>query len=237
MPYGKSPPDETGGRVSGKDSGRFTFQPTEDYYERFRVANRLTGLGARYNIAPGQMVPVIIAQGANRVMLMRWGLIPHWAKDEKTAYKMINARVETLTERPAFRSLLAAHRCLVPASGFYEWKAEGRDKTPHYIYPRSHEFFAFAGLYDVWTTPDGDELYTFTIMTKEADDFMAQLHHRMPVILERDLEDDWLDTETTSPQKVLDILERSADMVLEAYPVSRLVNKPSADGDLLIQPV
>jgi putative SOS response-associated peptidase YedK len=216
--------------------GRYTFQPTEEFYERFRIMNRLDGLVARYNIAPGQMVPVIISQSPNQVMLMRWGLIPHWAKDEKTAYKMINARVETLTERPAFRSLLSTNRCLVPASGFYEWKAEGRGKTPHYIHPRSHTFFAFAGLYDIWTKPDGNALYTFSIITKDADDFMAQLHNRMPVILERDLEDDWLDTKITSTQEVLDILERSADMVLDAYPVSRLVNKPSADSKLLIQP-
>jgi putative SOS response-associated peptidase YedK len=100
--------------------GRFPFQPTEAVYERFHIVNRLDGLTARYNIAPGQMVPVIIAQSPRQIVLMRWGLIPHWAKDQKTAYKMINARVETLTQRPAF--LLAAHRCLVPACGFYEWK-------------------------------------------------------------------------------------------------------------------
>jgi putative SOS response-associated peptidase YedK len=112
--------------------GRFTFQPTEAVYERFHIVNHLDGLTARYNIAPGQMVPVIIAQSPRQIVLMRWGLIPHWAKDQKTAYKMINARIETLTQRPAFRSLLAAHRCLVPACGCYEWKAEGRDKTPYY---------------------------------------------------------------------------------------------------------
>src|ERR671924_2250897 len=109
--------------------GRFPFQPTEAVYERFHIVNRLDGLTARYNIAPGQMVPVIIAQSPRRIVLMRWGLIPHWAKDEKTAYKMINARVETLTQRPAFRSLLRHYRGLVPASGFYEWQGQGREKT------------------------------------------------------------------------------------------------------------
>jgi putative SOS response-associated peptidase YedK len=168
---------------------------------------------------------------------MRWGLIPHWAKDEKMAYKMINARVETLTQRPAFRSLLAAHRCLVPASGYYEWQEEGREKTPYYIHPQSEPFVAFAGLYDTWTKPDGEDLYTFTIITTEADPFMERLHNRMPVILSRELEDAWLDTELTKAQDVLDVLSRSTGLALDACPVSRLVNKPSIDSHALIQRV
>jgi putative SOS response-associated peptidase YedK len=217
--------------------GRYTFQPTEEFYRRFNIANRLDGLVARYNIAPSQLVPVIIGNNPHQVVLMRWGLIPHWAKEDKTAYKMINARMETLTQRPAFRSLLAANRCLVPASGYYEWKAEARGKTPYYIHPASHEFFAFAALYDVWTNPDGEDLHTFTIITKDSDGFVAQLHNRMPVILDRDLEEAWLDREITTANEVLDILERSAGVTLDAYPVSRLVNRPSVDSEDLIQRV
>jgi putative SOS response-associated peptidase YedK len=217
--------------------GRYTFQPTEEFYRRFNIANRLDDLVARYNIAPGQMVPVIIANTPRRIVFMRWGLIPHWAKEEKTAYKMINARMETLTQRPAFRSLLAGNRCMIPASGYYEWRAEARGKTPYYIHPTSREFFAFAGLYDVWTNPDGEEIHTFTIITKDSDGFVAQLHNRMPVILGRDLEEAWLDTEITSPNDVLDILVRSAGVTLDAYPVSRMVNRPSVDSELLIQPM
>jgi putative SOS response-associated peptidase YedK len=148
--------------------GRYTFQPTEAFYRRFNLANRLDGLVARYNIAPRQMVPVIIAQSPRRIVRMRWGLIPHGAKDEKTAYNMINARVETLTQRPAFRGLLSHHRCLVPASGFYEWQGEGRDKTPYDIHPEGRQYLAFASLYDGWITPRGEELSTFTIITTEA---------------------------------------------------------------------
>jgi putative SOS response-associated peptidase YedK len=217
--------------------GRFTFQPTEAVYGRFQISNRLDSLTARYNIAPGQMVPVIIAQSPRRIVLMRWGLIPHWAKDEKTAYKMINARVETLSQRPAFRGLLSHNRCLVPASGFYEWQGEGRDKTPYYIHPEDQPYLAFAGLYDVWITPRGEERSTCTIITTEADPFMARLHHRMPVVLERDLEDDWLDPEITSTREILGVLERSAGVPLDAYPVSRMVNKPSVDGQELIRPI
>jgi putative SOS response-associated peptidase YedK len=113
------------------------------------------------------------------------------------------ARVETLTQRPAFRSLLAAHRCLVPASGYYEWQGEGREKTPRYIHPQSQPFVAFAGVYDTWTKPDGEDLYTFTIITTEGDPFMERLHNRMPVILSRELEDAWLDTELAKAQDVL----------------------------------
>jgi putative SOS response-associated peptidase YedK len=217
--------------------GRFTFQPTEALYARFELSNRLDALTARYNIAPGQMVPVIVANSSRRIVLMRWGLIPHWAKDEKTAYKMINARVETLTQRPAFRGLLSHNRCLVPACGYYEWQGEGRDKTPYYIHPREDQYLAFAGLYDTWTTPDGEDLYTFTIITTEADPFMARLHNRMPVILARALEEAWLDPELTRVQDVLDVLSRSTGLELDAYPVSRMVNRPSMDSELLIQRV
>lgn len=217
--------------------GRFTFQPTEAFYERFRIVNRFDTLTARYIIALGQMVPVIIANSSRQIVLMRWGLIPHWAKDAKTAYKMINAGVETLTQRPAFRGLLSHHRALVPASGFYEWQGKGREKTPYYIHPQDDQYIAFAGLYDTWTTPDGEDLYTFTIITTEADPFMAKLHNRMPVILARELEDDWLDPALTQARDVLDVLSRSTGLELDAYPVSRMVNRPSMDSELLIQRV
>jgi putative SOS response-associated peptidase YedK len=217
--------------------GRFTFQPAEAVYKRFQLSNRLDSLTARYNIAPGQLVPVIIAHSPRRIVRMRWGLIPHWAKDEKAAYKMINARVETLTQRPAFRGLLSHNRCLVPASGFYEWKGEGRDKSPYDIHPEGQPYLACAGLYDVWITPRGEELSTFTVITTEADPFMARLHHRMPVVLERDLEDDWLDPEITSTSDAVGMLERSAGVPRDAYPVSRMVNKPSVDGKELIRPM
>jgi putative SOS response-associated peptidase YedK len=217
--------------------GRFAFQPTEAFYARFHIINRLDSRIPRYNIAPGQMVPVLIAHSPRQVVLMRWGLIPHWAKDAKTAYKMINARVETLTQRPTFRGLLGHNRALVPACGYYEWKAAGREKTPYYIHPQDEQFCAFAVLYDVWQRPDGEGFYTFTIITTEADESMAKLHNRMPVILARELEDAWIDPELTKAQDVLDVLSHSTGLELDAYPVSRMVNKPSVDSELLIQRV
>lgn len=216
--------------------GRFTFQPSEDFYERFQIVNRLDGLVARYNIAPGQMVPVMIANGARQVRLMRWGLIPHWAKDDTIGYKMINARVETLTHKPAFRGLLAAHRCLVPAGGFYEWQGQGRDKRPYYIHPRTDAFVAFAGLYDVWTRPDGAPLYTCTIITKPADDVVARLHHQHA-----------RDAGARAGGRLAGSRDRDREggaghprtqrwCALDAYPVSRRVNRPSVDDAGLIQP-
>jgi putative SOS response-associated peptidase YedK len=217
--------------------GRFTFQPTEAVYGRFQIRNRLDSLVPRYNIAPGQLVPVIIAHSSRRMVRMRWGLIPHWAKDEKTAYNMINARVGTLTQRPAFWGLLSHHRCLVPASGFYEWQGGGRDKTPYDIHPEGQPYLALAGLYDTWINPRGEELSACTIITTDADPFLAKLHNRMPVVVERELEDDWLNPEITSARDVLGILERSPGVPLDAYPVSRMVNKSSVDGNELIRPL
>jgi len=145
--------------------------------------------------------------------------------------------VETLTQRPAFRGLLSHNRALVPACGFYEWQGEGRDKTPYYIHPQDDQYLAFAGLYDVWQPPDGEELYAFTIITTEADPFLARLHNRMPVILKRGLEDAWLDPELTKAQDVLDVLSRSTGLELVAYPVSRMVNKPRLDDQSLTEAV
>jgi putative SOS response-associated peptidase YedK len=125
----------------------------------------------------------------------------------------------------------------VPACGCYEWQGEGRDKTPYYIHPLEVQYLAFAGLYDTWTTPAGEDLYTFTIITTDADEFMAKLHNRMPVILARALEAAWLDPELTKAPDVLDILSRSTGLELDAYPVSRMVNKPSVDSPVLIQRV
>jgi putative SOS response-associated peptidase YedK len=217
--------------------GRFTLEPTATFYERFQITNRLDALTPRSNIAPGQLVPVVISHSPNRVVLMRWGLIPHWAKDQKTAYNMIKARIETLTEKPAYRGLLAHNRCLVPASGYYEWKADGRTKIPYYIHPRQGSFVAFAGLYDTWTDPKGNELPTCTIVTRDADDLMACLHHRMPVVLAQEDEQAWLDPDVTGPTQAVEILARSAGVPLDAYPVSRMVNKPSVKGKELIQPL
>jgi putative SOS response-associated peptidase YedK len=165
--------------------GRFTFEPTTTFYARFEITHHVEDLVPRYNIAPGQDVPVIMRNSPNRLRLMRWGLIPHWAKDECIGYKMINARAETLTERPAYRGLLGSKRCIVPTSGFYEWQdTEGKGKQPYYIHTDADEYLPFAGLYDIWVNPEGREVYSFTIITTQPTANLQPIHNRMPAILE-----------------------------------------------------
>ena len=126
--------------------GRYVLDPTDKFYNRFQIENRLDELGPRYNIAPTQIVPVVISKSPNRVMLMKWGLIPHWAKDPKIGYKMINARIETLKEKPSFRDALINRRCIIPASGFYEWKETKDGNSPYYIHSKDNPLIGFAGL-------------------------------------------------------------------------------------------
>lgn len=216
--------------------GRFTLEPTTTFYERFEITNRIDDLVPRYNIAPGQDVPVVIHTSPNRLMRMQWGLIPHWAKEANVGYKMINARAETLTERPAYRGLLRSQRCIVPASGFYEWQDTGKTgKQPFYIHTDAGEYLPFAGLYDTWVNPDGNEVYSFTIITTQPTVNLQAIHNRMPVILEPAAEAAWLDPDVTNAQELTPLLHPYTIRPLEFYPVSKAVNRAGFDAPLLIQ--
>jgi len=218
--------------------GRFTLDPTTTFYERFGITNRLEDLVPRYNIAPGQDVPVVIRNSPNRLMRMRWGLIPHWAKEANVGYKMINARAETLTERPAYRGLLRSQRCIVPASGFYEWQDTGKTgKQPFYIHTDAGEYLPFAGLYDIWVDPEGKEVYSFTIITTQPTVNLQAIHNRMPVILEPAAEAVWLDPTVTNPQELTPLLYPYTIRPLEFYPVSKAVNRAGVDAPMLIEKV
>ena len=150
---------------------------------RWQIFNDLD-FAPHYNIAPTQMHPIVVARaGAVEARLMRWGLVPYWAKDQAIGNKMINARSETLAERPAFRDLLSSRRCLVPADGFYEWHKEGKTKQPMLIHVKDRELFGFAGLWDRWKKPDGTLLESFTIATCAPNELMRGIHDRMPVII------------------------------------------------------
>lgn len=189
----------------------------------------------RFNVAPTQTLPVITRNSPNRVEMMRWGLIPSWAKDASIGSKMINARAETVAEKPAFRRALRSQRCLVPATGFYEWKRDGDSKAPHFIHLPGEPLFAFAGLYDVWRDPDGQVMKTYTILTTAPNALMTEIHNRMPVILRREGEDDWLDPANSEPETLLPLLRPYPAEQMAAYPVSRLVNSPANDApDLLL---
>jgi putative SOS response-associated peptidase YedK len=204
--------------------------------QAFNLAS-LPEIQPRYNIAPTQHVPVITNETPDALSMLRWGLIPSWSKDMAAASKMINARAETAAEKPAFRAAFKRRRCLIPATGFYEWQARENGKTPMFIHLKTAPVFAFAGLWEIWHSPQGDEVRSFTIITTEANSFMRSIHDRMPVILHPADYQTWLDSSEV-PAEVLRSLLRpfeAADMT--AYEVSRMVNRPTADAPELIAPV
>ncbi len=204
---------------------------------RFSIEELLDDPAPRFNVAPTQTLPVITRNSPNRVEMMRWGLIPSWAKDAGIGSKMINARAETVAEKPAFRRSLRSRRCLVPASGFFEWKRDGESKTPHFIHLPDEPLFAFAGLYDVWRDPDGRTVQSYTVLTTQPNELMAEIHNRMPVILRREDEDEWLDPANTEPEHLLPLLRPYPAHDMAAYPVSRMVNSPMNDAPHVLERV
>ncbi|RKU05758.1 hypothetical protein C6502_22795 [Candidatus Poribacteria bacterium] len=197
-------------------------------------------MSPRYNIAPSQQVAVVANNGDNNVEFFQWGLIPSWAKDPKIGNRMINARSETLAEKPSFRTPYKRRRCLILTDGFYEWKAEpgSKTKTPHYIRLKSEKPFAFAGLWEAWSPNiDDDPLLSCTIITTSPNSLMETIHRRMPVILEPDSYQQWLDPSDQSPTQLDGLLKSYPAEEMEAYPVSRLVNRPSNDSPDCIAPM
>ncbi|MDD1682688.1 MAG: SOS response-associated peptidase [Methanoregula sp.] len=217
--------------------GRYSLICIDDLGNRFRVFDPMMGARSRFNVAPGNEMPVIVRSDRNHLAIMRWGLIPRWTKDIHAAKALINARAETLAEKPAFRVLLSTHRCLVPASGFFEWKKEGKKKIPYYIRLSGSPLFSFAGLYDQWRNPEGVTVSTYTIVTCDANHLVAPLHDRMPVILSPQGEDRWLDTCPLPHGEVKKILVPYPAGLMEAIPVSDRVNSPAVDDERLIQPL
>lgn len=217
--------------------GRYVLAATEAIAQRFNATNAPANLAPHYNVAPTQSMPVVIKQSPNQLVLMRWGLIPSWAKSGKTDYSMINARAETLAQKPTFRKLLSFQRCLVPANGFYEWKAGAHGKTPYYIHLKDDTLFAFAGLYDRWKDDQGNELLTYTIITTTPNPLMAGIHDRMPVILPKDAEEAWLNPDETEPAHLTPLLVAYPAEAMVALPVSKAVNNVRNDSPDLLKPV
>lgn len=184
------------------------------------------------NIAPGMHIPVITGGAGGRdISLMRWGLIPHWAKEHKTGYKMFNARAETVGQKPAFRDAFRLRRCLVPAGGFYEWRREDGRKSPMLITIPGKPLFAFAGIWDRWTAPQGAVIHSCSIITVPANAFMRDIHDRMPVLLtgERDYQM-WLEAPPAAVKELLQPYQGA----MEAYRVSEIVNKPGVNSPLCV---
>lgn len=214
----------------------FSIKDAKEVYKRFQIENEVPNLKSHYNIAPGTMQPTITRHSPNSIQFMFWGLIPHWAKDASMSYKTINARAEGIENKPTFRKPFRFQRCLVPASGFYEW-TKTKPAIPYYFQLKDESLFAFAGLYDVWKDPkDGQEIYSYTIITTEPNDVVRPIHHRMPVILSKEDEDFWLDPDVIEPERLLPLLRPYPNQEMTLHSVSTAVNNPRLDSEELIKP-
>lgn len=218
--------------------GRYTLIRLADFTDMFpwiRSPDHVPP--SRYNIAPTQAVAVVPNLAEPKVELFQWGLIPYWAKDPSIGNRMINARAETLAEKPVFRNALKRRRCLIPADGFYEWKkSSDASKTPMYIRMKSGKPFAFAGLWERWNSPDGSEVRSCTIITGKPNELIREIHDRMPVILPAAQYRQWLDPVEMSGEQIGQILQPYPAAEMEVHAVSRLVNNPKADSPQCIEP-
>lgn len=218
--------------------GRYTLHhKVEAVAARFNVEAPPQLIVPRFNIAPSQIVPVVRQRDERELIGCKWGLVPFWAEDPSIGNKMINARAETLAEKPSYKRALKSRRCLIPADGFYEWKKDGKAKQPMHIRRKDDELFAFAGLWEEWKAPDGARLHTCTIITTEPNELMAEIHNRMPVILPRSAESLWLDPSLDDPVQLTALLKPYDARELTAYPVSTSVNSPAHEGNELIAPI
>ena len=219
--------------------GRFTLTSNMDELQaRFDFEARDLVFRPRYNVAPTQDVVAVVSDednpGHNRAELMRWGLIPFWAKDPKIGARMINARAETVAEKPAFKNALRKRRCLILADGFYEWRKEEKGKTPMYItikggVSQSRATFAMAGLFETWKSPEDELVRSCTIITTSPNALMEQIHNRMPVILPREAEATWLDPQVEDQEALTSLLVPFPAEEMDAYVVSTLVNSAKND--------
>ncbi len=187
-----------------------------------------------YNIAPTHQHPVVTNADPEHLQYFRWGLIPFWAKDEKAGSRMINSRIESILEKPAFRNAVNKRRCLVPFDGFYEWKKTSAGKIPYRIVLKDRGIFAVAGIWEKWRSPSGEDIFSFSVITQPPNELMAPIHDRMPAILLPSQESLWLDT-GISAEEALQILTPFPDDLLEAYTVSKKVNRVTENDPSLIR--
>ena len=220
--------------------GRFTLNiPPELLAEIFGLAS-IPVYPASYNVAPSQQVPVIRSMadnGQRELAFLRWGLVPSWARDPSIGSRMINARAETIQEKPAFRHAIRYRRCIVPASGFFEWQVEGGKKQPLYLRIRERSIMGLAGIWEEWKTPEAALLETFAILTTTSNRLIEPIHDRMPVILHPREYDLWLDREVTDPEKLKRLYHPYLSELLEICRVSDLVNSPRNNSPACIEPV
>lgn len=214
--------------------GRFTLHTSKEVIES-ELDVEMPELDPSYNIAPTQQVLALAANNQKRKAgFLQWGLIPHWSKDTKVGSKMINARSETVDEKPSFKKLLPSRRCLIIADGFYEWKKQNNHKQPYHITVNGGEVFTFAGLWDRWIGED-QEIITCTMLTTNANHLMSDIHERMPVILDKEARETWLNPSVKDTAELKELLLPYDSAKMEAYPISNKVNNPRNNYPGLIE--
>jgi putative SOS response-associated peptidase YedK len=216
--------------------GRYTLKtPVDSLVEAFDIEEYPSSITPSYNVAPTQEVAAVVEEDETRKLeVFHWGLIPSWAKDPAIGNKMINARAETVSEKPSFRKAFKARRCLVLADGFYEWQKTDNGKQPYHVKMADGSPFAFAGLWETWN--NGEEICSCTVITTEANALMSEIHHRMPVILHPEDYGMWLDPDFEEEEPLTSLLKPYPADAMEAYAVSRRVNKPSNNEPSVLEP-
>jgi putative SOS response-associated peptidase YedK len=218
--------------------GRYTITSAPEAFRALFRYPEQPNFPPRYNIAPTQPIPIVrLQEGERHFALVRWGLLPSWVKDPKNFALLINARGESVCDKPAFRNAMKRRRCLVPADGFYEWKPVGGRKQPYYVRAKSGAPLAFAGLWETWMGPNGEELDTATIVTTRANRLLSAVHDRMPVILAPEAFDLWLDCANVDAVTASALIAPAPEGLLEAYEISTAVNRTANDDARLLQPL
>ncbi len=218
--------------------GRYSLTASlSELVQRFEFDDGLEDYRPRFNVAPTQQVLAVVGGDSRRAGFMRWGMVPQWAKSDPAGRPIINARAETVAEKPTFRESLRKRRCLIPADGFYEWQKQGTVKRPMRVALRSGDPFAFAGIWSKSGDPEGNRVSSCAIITTAANNLLRPIHHRMPVILPAEVEDIWLDPALSDSDALTELLEPYPDAFMEAYEVSKLVNSASNDTPEVTSPV
>jgi putative SOS response-associated peptidase YedK len=218
--------------------GRYTVTATPEVLRALFGYPEQPNFPPRFNIAPTQPIAIVrLVDGKRQFALIRWGLLPSWVKDPKTFALQINARGESAAEKPAFRAAMKRRRCLIPADGFYEWQAVGGRKQPFYVRAKSGAPFAFAGLWETWIGPNGEELETAAIVTTNANKTLSAIYERMPVVVPPDAFDLWLDCAKVDATTASALIAPAPENFFEAYPVSTHVNRVANDDPKLVEPV
>lgn len=216
----------------------FSVEDAQKVYDRFEIETVHFDLKPRYNIAPGQVNPTIISHSPNELTGMFWGLIPSWARDDSFKFKTINARSEDVENKPMYKKPFRFQRCMVPATGFYEWYGDKPPKQPYYFKMKDDSMFAFAGLYDIWHDPKtGKEVKSYTILTCAPNSLVGKYHNRMPVILDQEDEEKWVNPDISEIDDIKEMIRAYPASKMEAYPVSTSVNYAKTDTKDLIKPI